>query len=1119
MASGASDQHRQPPDDPRPGDATAPDSPPADEPASPGPGAPGDALAPGPGALDDVVAQGLGGAPSDPAGLEAFGRGEPVPPAESSAPGGAHAREPRIRHSPPGPTDDRARGLPLTSPWGMPPFAAPTPEDEPQELPKGRRPYSSPTAEPDTEPRRRRRTVDRPDKLVASGPPRPVPPPHDPPREPEPSPPGEGAGKDLGSPHDTTGTHPDAVAAGNNPPTEAEPAPETRTRRDARTAPYGIAHQPPAPDRGDDAPRGGEALGTRAPGSGEVTGTSAQAGEEVRTAPYGIAHQPGRGEETSGEPSRGVASGGAGNAGDGQDENADKDEPVRRVGRPPGGRPARPDLLVASGPERPGGRHQRGPAPAAMRRASPVRRGRSPAAPMAVALAVALLVAAGVLVWQWRADDEARLRLATGTGRSGDNLFTVPAAAQGTDQKLNDVAAVGRAVVVVGSDTTGPTPRPLFLYSADGEKWQLGRVTGASTPIVQRVAGGDGRWLATGGDGVRERGLWTSADGLNWQAVGGGEAFRDGDLIHDIARTGSGFVAVGEAALRDGGAGPAAWHSADGHAWERVETRGLEAGEIRAVVARGDTVVAMARPAQGDGSRVLRSADGGRTWQATGFQLPEAMPKAGSLAVASKRFVLVATRQRTITGDVRAYCSPTGAEWSQCGTIDGLPAASPGVERLVSYEDGVAAVSQAGIGSYAVLTSTDGRSWSGRAGIGELRGATLRGFAIAAGGTLYAGGDRAVSDVDNEPVLMAVPRRGEPVRVPLDQVRGLTRMARETSGLASHDGRYVAVGSAGGEAGVWTSQDWKDWRSIGLGGPRRQQLNDVAFGRRGWLAVGGTQAGLQETEPLLVSSGDGRAWKKVPLSGDLARPGDHPYLDVRTVAAGPDGYLLAGEDRGPAGTAAAVWFTPDLRSYTRSERLPQGGSGVRLHDVAATPDGYVAVGGAGAGGNESGIVWVSPDGLNWTARERLSPPDASSAGLRQVAVYQDRLVAMGTASTTSGASRAFSAVSEDDGVTWETSWLPAERAAGVYDLAAAGQGLVAVGWHGEQGEGDSAAWISQDGLSWSRLDLKEDRLAGPGAQWLAAVTISGEEVVALGRSTTYSDDHLILWTSTLTAGR
>jgi hypothetical protein len=120
---------------------------------------------------------------------------------------------------------------------------------------------------------------------------------------------------------------------------------------------------------------------------------------------------------------------------------------------------------------------------------------------------------------------------------------------------------------------------------------------------------------------------------------------------------------------------------------------------------------------------------------------------------------------------------------------------------------------------------------------------------------------------------------------------------------------------------------------------------------------------------------------------------------------------------------------------------------------------------------------------------------------------------------TGGSRRAFSAVSDDDGVTWQTAWLPADQAAAVYDLAAADEGLVAVGWHGTPGEGDSAAWTSQDGLSWNLMALTKDRLAGPGMQWLTAVAVSGTEVVALGRSTTYNTDHLILWTSSLTSNR
>jgi hypothetical protein len=757
-----------------------------------------------------------------------------------------------------------------------------------------------------------------------------------------------------------------------------------------------------------------------------------------------------------------------------------------------------------------------------VRRSSPARRG-TRAIPIVLTVAAAVLVATGVLVWQWN-DEAAALRLEAGTGRSGDELFTIPAAGVGTDQKLNDMTSVGRAVVAVGSDTTSPTPRPLFLFSPDGGKtWRLGQVNGASTAIVRRVVGGEGRWLASGGDeSTGERGLWTSADGYNWTAVeaSGLAAFRAGDRIEDIARTGSGFVAVGRTTGDDGGTWPAAWRSDEGRAWERVETRELGVRELRAVVAKGDTVVAIGVPADGEGSRVLRSANGGRDWQATGFQLPEATdPRAGTVAVLPKRFVLVPTRRRTVEGDVRVYCSPTGAQWSQCGSIGGLAPESVGVESVISYPSGVAAISPGGMGTYTVLTTTDGRSWTKRADLGNLTGATLRGFTISDGGTLFAGGDRAASDVDNQLVLMAAPPRGDASRVQLGEVAGLTRIARETNALASHGGRYVAVGSASGDAGLWTIRNWQSWKSMSLGGTGRQTLEDVAYGGRGWLAVGGTEPNVGVTDPLLVTSTDGESWKRVDVTGDLARRPDHPYLRTDVVTAGKEGYVLAGQSKDQAGTVgAAMWFTPDMRKYTRSNKLPQGGAGVRVHDAIASGDGYVAVGGSGNADQERTVVWHSADGVNWAARKSVSPPDATSAGLRRITTYQGKLVAIGTA-LTNGARRAFAAVSDDGGESWETAWLPADRAAAVYDLAAAREGLVAVGWHGVPGEGDSAAWTSQDGLSWNRMALTKDRLAGQGTQWLSAVAVDGAEVVALGRSTTYSADHLILWTSSLTSSR
>ncbi|SEG98723.1 hypothetical protein SAMN05444920_11220 [Nonomuraea solani] len=908
----------------------------------------------------------------------------------------------------------------------MPPFAAPIPDEEPLEPPKGRRPYSSPTAEPEIEPRRRpRRIVNRPDKLVAGRP----------------------------------------RAWDSQPETEVTPAPAAE-----------------------------EALAEDAPRENPKD-----------VAPYRLVYPV---EERAADV-----------------PEDDEDTDVRRVGRPPEGRPTRPDLLVATGAQRqqgPAGRHHRGPAPAAVRRSGPIHRG-GRAVPVVLTVAAAVLVATGVLVWQWNENEAPGLRLEAGTGRSGDDLFTVPAAGDGTEQNLNDMTSVGRAVVAVGSDTTSPTPRPLFLFSPDGGKnWQLGQVNGASAPMVRRVVGGKGRWLASGGDGGSQRGLWTSTDGFSWTAVpaSGLAAFRAGDDIRDIARTASGFVAVGLTTGVDGGSGPAAWHSADGTSWERAESRGLEVRELRAVVAKGDTVVAIGVPADGEGSRVLRSADGGRTWQATGFQLPEAAdPRAGTLAVLPKQFVLVPTRRRTIDGDVRVYCSPTGAKWTHCGSIGGLSGASAGVESLISYPSGVAAITQAGLGRYSVLTSTDGQGWSKRADLGDLPGATLRGFAISDGGTLFAGGDQAASDVDNQLVLMSSPPRGAASRVQLGRVEGLSRIARETNALTSFAGRYVAVGSASGDAGLWTIKNWQSWKSMSLGGAGRQTLEDVTHGARGWLAVGSTETNIASTDPLLVTSDDGESWKRVNVTGDLARGPDLLSLRPRVVTAGKDGYVVAGESKDQSGaTGAAVWFTPDMRKFTRSEKLPQGGSGVRIHDAVAVPGGYVAVGGSGNADQENSVVWFSEDGVNWSARKRVVPADATSAGLRRVTIYQDKLVAIGTAMT-AGARRAFAAVSDDDGETWQTAWLPADQAAAVYDLAAAEEGLVAVGWHGVPGEGDSAAWTSQDGLSWNRMALTKDRLAGQGTQWLTAVAVEGSEVVALGRSTTYNADHLILWTSSLTSNR
>ncbi|WP_067178805.1 hypothetical protein [Microtetraspora niveoalba] len=807
-------------------------------------------------------------------------------------------------------------------------------------------------------------------------------------------------------------------------------------------------------------------------------------------------------------------------------------EPVRRIGAPPGGRPARPDVLVASGPPRSGGgrhhhHHRRRSEP---KRPFRVRRYLTPV------LALAVLLAAAFGVARWVSDAPASgLLLASGDGRSGDDAFpAIGLPGNGSSQVLNAVTSAGSTVVAVGSDISGPVPRPLFLVSTDGgEKWELGRVAGPSGydtvgGAVGRVAGGDGRWLAAGTDapgsaGPGARGMWVSSDGVTWTAVDPARltAFWSQDRITDLARTATGFVAVGTATLRDGTAGPVVWVSPDGQGWTRVDSAQIGPPDkvrgMRAVAARGDRVVALADPGEGSASVVLRSSDGGRSWLRTAVALPDVRPEPGALAATDKGFVLVPTRQRSAEGEVPVFCSPDGAEWDRCGTIGKLGPEGAGVRGLASSAAGVAAVTESAWERYALYTSADGRDWTKSADLGEIPG-TLRGLAITDAGVLVAGGDkRGAGDVENLPVLMTARKGKKAKAVPTEEIAGLTRQARETTGLAAADGLFVAVGSGGGDAGVWTSGDGgADWKSRAdsdvLGGPGRQALSAVAHGRKGWLAVGTTTSDPAVTRPLLVTSADGRTWKPGP---DVEVPAGHFLLAPNAVAAGPAGYVVAGEDRGATGVLPALWFSADLKRFTRAPQgaMPAGGAGVRIADVTATPSGFMAVGGSGTADRETGVVWVSSDGVNWTAKGRVLPDDTHSAGLRRVVARGGEVIVVGLAD----GRRPFAAVSSDDGSHWEYAWLPTEEAAAVLGLAATDQGVVAVGAHGRAGEEDSTVWISGDGLEWTRHTLTADGLGGDGAQWLGSVAVSGDGVVAAGRSVAYTQDHLTVWRSRLTS--
>ena len=230
-------------------------------------------------------------------------------------------------------------------------------------------------------------------------------------------------------------------------------------------------------------------------------------------------------------------------------------------------------------------------------------------------LVLTVAVGGGLVLWGWVSGPfTTGLRLVGDEVRSGGRQLR--AVARRRRRRIQPGAqrgaSVGTVMVAVGSDTTSPVPSPLFLVSPDGgETWRLASVTGpgATGRARPRWAGWRAATAAGWPRATRPSAPTRPVDQrrrLSWNAVDPGrlDAFAAGDKIMDLARTSSGFVAVGTTVLprrhdrsrRLGLARRAVLGPGE-------DRDGRPAGQgprvLKAVVAKGDAVVALADPAQG----------------------------------------------------------------------------------------------------------------------------------------------------------------------------------------------------------------------------------------------------------------------------------------------------------------------------------------------------------------------------------------------------------------------------------------------------------------------------------------------------------------------------------------
>ena len=292
----------------------------------------------------------------------------------------------------------------------------------------------------------------------------------------------------------------------------------------------------------------------------------------------------------------------------------------------------------------------------------------------------------------------------------------------------------------------------------------------------------------------------------------------------------------------------------------------------------------------------------------------------------------------------------------------------------------------------------------------------------------------------------------------------------------------VAVGSTGAGPLALASTDGNTWTRAGEQ-PAFETPGDAGMG--GLLASGEwlIAVGPGDRQTVTWRSKDGLAWEKTfeshyPTDQELAEGYVFEGFMAR-AAAGPAGLVAVGANiNGLTGDlGGAAWTSTDGNTW---EAVPANVQLARapIYDVTVLPDGtYV-----GVGGYLGAVSLVSSDGRSWALHELR---DVLSDGqLRAVAAGSSgSLVAVGDERSTG-----FSATSADGAVWQRGACNGAMTDAAMLAVAALGDGFVAGGTVG----GRAAIWISDDGITWARVQ------AELGAGQVSALLPRANGIVAVG---------------------
>lgn len=609
------------------------------------------------------------------------------------------------------------------------------------------------------------------------------------------------------------------------------------------------------------------------------------------------------------------------------------------------------------------------------------------------------------------------------TSRDGTRWAPTPlSAAEGPgDQDVRAVATGPLGFVATGRHRGPTSSMATAFFSPDGSTWRrVGETVFGEGVGVDAVAIGQSGAVAVGWSQVGEEAhgaVWSSSDGVTWVrgALGQGGSTSPVSGVTSIA---GGFVATSQEG-EGAGRRPVVWRSPDGLQWSRAFTPAIAelpnqrttGGVAVADLAGGGPLFAVGG---GRSEQLWRSADGSE-WSRDVLpaQLEYGAGRLSGVAAQRETVVVVASSP----GRAELWRREAGKDWAKVSDPSAFPVSAPPAtfatlartpQGLGLFAAGPDDAQPARFGGTAVWTSTDGRTWQPAPDpSGQLRHASLGPVTPWSGG-LAVGGDledergdgfvRAMVWTSSDGAAWQRVAEDQPGWNVVGETRIITSVAPLGAGLVAVGVSYSVAGDL--DSHVWTSTDARTWTQVpdqpAWRGGGDQALSGVCpLPGGGLVAIGYTLSGPSQ-RPWAWTSADGQAWSLATGEGAVALEGTGSAT-ARTCVSTPSGVLAAHSVAAPAGRDAAIWSTPDGRSWSgRGNATLFGGQGDQAVTALAVDGSRVVAVGRD---DDRAAVWYSLDaGATW----RRVPDDRSLFGgfsayrASGVAIVGDRVVVSGT---------------------------------------------------------------------------------------------------------------------------